>query len=91
VLLLFDKSFTKSLKKVKDNTIKQRILQFIDLIKKASSIQEISSVKKIKGFNNYYRYRFGDYRIGFRLEESNVVILIVIAKRNDIYKQFPLK
>ncbi len=89
MIVLFDKSFTKSLRKIKDKTIKRRIVGFISLMKTSEHIHEVSSVKKIKGFKNYYRYRFGDYRIGIRQVSPTTIKLIVIAKRSDIYKLFP--
>ncbi|PKP45051.1 MAG: plasmid stabilization protein [Bacteroidetes bacterium HGW-Bacteroidetes-12] len=87
--VFFDKSFTKSVEKIKDKKIKQAILKFIESVKAMESIRDIHSVKKIQGFKNYYRYRFGDYRIGFEQTDENSIILIVVAKRNDIYKFFP--
>ncbi|MBW6484397.1 MAG: type II toxin-antitoxin system RelE/ParE family toxin [Vicingaceae bacterium] len=87
--VFFDKSFTKSIENIKDKKIKQSIFQFIESVKVAKSIRDIHRVKKIQGFKNYYRYRFGDYRIGFEQTDENTIVLIVVAKRNDIYKVFP--
>ncbi len=46
-------------------------------------------VKKLKGYKDYYRIRVGNYRIGFRLHESNKVVFYRVKSRADIYKVFP--
>ena len=40
------------------------------------------------GFKNLYRMRIGGYRIGFRLD-NEVITLLAVAKRDEIYKIFP--
>ena len=87
--VLYDKSFSKSLDKIKDHKTKQALLKFIENLKIANNLQKIKRLKKIKGFKSYYRYRLGDYRIGFELTKENNILLIIVAKRNDIYKKFP--
>lgn len=42
--------------------------------------------KKLKDKNDIYRFRAGSYRIVFRLEK-NMVILLTIKHRKDIYKK----
>ena len=79
----------KVLTKLKTIKTKQALLKFIENLKIANNLQEIKQLKKIKGFKSYYRYRLGDYRIGFELTKENNILLIIVAKRNDIYKKFP--
>ena len=45
-------------------------------------------VKSIRGFNNYYRIRMGDYRIGFKAEDK-AVIFMRVCHRKDIYRYYP--
>jgi len=65
MIVEFDKSFLKSLSKVKDSRelykVKSQILQ----LEKAKGLNNIKSLKKLIGFKNYYRIRVGNYRIGF--------------------------
>jgi mRNA interferase RelE/StbE len=89
MIVLYDKSFSKSIDAINDKPTKNKLLAFIDKAKNATNIQELSSVKKIKGYKNYYRYRFGNYRVGFEQIDNQTIALIVVAKRNDIYKLFP--
>ncbi len=44
--------------------------------------------KKIKGMDDLYRVRVGDYRILYLIENEKLVILIVrIRHRKDVYKK----
>ena len=42
-------------------------------------------IKKLKGYDNHYRIRVGDYRILFFREEGTAKIYD-ISHRNDVYK-----
>lgn len=85
----FDKSFAKSLDKLKSRKVKTKLIEIIDELEKAASVQDVKSVKKLQGFKNFYRIRIGEYRLGFELLGDTVVLLILIAHRKDIYKKFP--
>ena len=87
--LLFDESFEKSIKKLKDKRIKIRVIDLIETFQEAENITEVPNIKKMQGFQSFYRVRLGDYRVGFELLEDNIVYLILIAHRKDIYKYFP--
>jgi len=84
----FDKSFAKSVDKLKNKRIKNKIIEFIETLEIANSLQDVSSIKKLKGDKISYRKKIGDYRIGFEYD-NDVVTLIVVAHRKDIYKNFP--
>jgi len=85
----FDKSFLKSISKIKDTSILSKIKQTISEVENAKSLGELKNLKKLLGFKNYYRIRLGEYRIGFEKLNSTKVRLIIIAHRKDIYKNFP--
>lgn len=78
----------KDLKKIKDKIVLIQFRKFLEKIKQVSSLEELENIKKIKGERKYYRYRFGDYRAGFKFEDSEILILKV-AHRKDIYRYFP--
>jgi mRNA interferase RelE/StbE len=85
----FDKSFEKSLEKVKNKSIYPDIEKIIFQCENSKSLSEIHSVKKLSGFKNYYRIRMGEYRIGFERVNRDTIRFILIAHRKDIYKSFP--
>jgi mRNA interferase RelE/StbE len=82
-----DKSFQKDIEKL-DSDTKKQISEIVLQITQAPTIHQIPNVKKIKGFKNSFRIRFGNYRIGIRIE-LETVIFIRVLHRKDIYKYFP--
>ncbi|MDX1767137.1 MAG: plasmid stabilization protein [Arenibacter troitsensis] len=86
--VIFLKSFLSDIKKVKDKGLKSRIKKLILEIEAAKSLEEITGVKKMRGYSIAYRIRMGDYRLGL-YKEADCVELARFLKRNDIYKVFP--
>jgi len=84
----FDKSFSKSIEKLNDRHVKEKIIKFISELEKADSLKELTQIKKLKGDSISYRKKIGSYRIGFEYDK-NTITLIVLAHRKDIYKSFP--
>ena len=87
--VVFDRSFSKSLDKIKSNPLKRKIEGVIIEMERANSISEIRKLKKMTGHKLFFRIRIGDYRLGLELENNSVLRLIVIAHRKDIYRIFP--
>jgi mRNA interferase RelE/StbE len=84
----FKKSFLKDLQKLTNQKLKSNILQTILQVEEAGSIGEIRNLKKLAGFEAYYRIRVNDYRIGLKIE-NDTVFFVVFEHRKDIYKTFP--
>jgi mRNA interferase RelE/StbE len=82
------KQVEKDLRKINDKKLLLQFKNFLLEIKEVTSINELSGIKKIKGERFYYRYRIGDYRVGFKIEDNEVSILKV-AHRKEIYRFFP--
>jgi mRNA interferase RelE/StbE len=89
MIVEFDKSFEKSLQKIRDKSLFPRIERIIINLEKAKSLADIPNLKKLAGFKEYYRIRTGDYRLGFEKLSNTTIRLIIIANRKDIYKLFP--
>jgi len=87
--VVFDKSFNKSIDKIRDIKVKERIIKIIISVENADNVEIIPQVKKMRGWQNYYRIKFGDYRIGIELETNNTIRFIIAAHRKDIYRNFP--
>ena len=85
---LFEKSFGRDLKKVKDKRLLAQVQEIIEQVKSASSMGEISNLKKLQGYETYYRIRVGNYRIGIEVMEGRV-IFVCLLHRKDIYRYFP--
>lgn len=84
----FKKTFLKELEKLKNKSLKNSIYNSIIQVELAESISEIKNIKKLAGFEMYYRLRVGDYRIGLKLE-NDIVNFVIFEHRKDIYKTFP--
>ena len=84
----FKKTFLKELEKLKNKSLKNSIYNSIIQVELAESISEIKNIKKLAGFEMYYRLRVGDYRIGLKLE-NETVNFVIFEHRKDIYKTFP--
>jgi mRNA interferase RelE/StbE len=89
MIVEFDKSFEKSLDKLKDKSLYPKIEKVISILEKTNSLIELASIKKLSGYKVYYRYRLGDYRIGIEQISKNTIRVIVIAHRKDVYDVFP--
>ncbi|MDH5475600.1 MAG: hypothetical protein OEX22_07930 [Cyclobacteriaceae bacterium] len=58
------------------------------MVKKAENFDDLSGIKKLTGFDDAFRIRTGNYRIGVFVDEE-VVQFARVAHRKDIYKIFP--
>ena len=73
---------SKELEKLPKKT-KQQIKDFLTNFRKPDQI----SSKKMKGVENTYRTRIGDYRILFKIyTDEHVVVIIKIAHRKQVYR-----
>ena len=84
----FRASFAKDLRSIKSKEILSRIKEVIGQVEKAQSLQEITSIKKLKGGRNYYRIRVGEYRIGLVIE-GDEISFVRCLDRKEIYRYFP--
>ncbi|MFP4671712.1 MAG: type II toxin-antitoxin system RelE family toxin [Desulfohalobiaceae bacterium] len=84
----YKKRFLRDLEKLPES-VKQRVqeIAFVEL-PGVDDVQQISGLKKLKGFNVYYRLRYSDYRLGISIVEDKIVFHRVLH-RKDIYRYFP--
>ena len=86
--ILIDKSFERDAKRLSIQ-IQQQVKVTIEQLIAAKSLQEVKCTK-MEGAKNAFRIRLGSHRIGFYLEDNQVVLSRVLD-RKDIYKYFPKK
>ena len=90
MIVIPTKKFNKRLENLeRDALTVARAEKAIAKLRKASSLHDVPNVETIEGSPGYYRLRFGDYRIGFRLVDENTVILLSIGHRSVFYRSFP--
>lgn len=62
---------------------KQRIVKAIE------KLPEGEDIKKLKGHDNIYRLRIGDYRILYTVDNGEFVVIVINAgNRGQIYNQY---
>jgi len=85
---VYRKKFLKELSRIPSKTrikIEQAVFSEIPKLEKIGSAKNI---EKLKGYSSYYKIRFGDYRVGLKLENDEIVFETVLH-RKEIYKYFP--
>ena len=83
----FSKDFNKSVRKL-SGKILQSLIETIDEVKAAESIEQISNCKKIESLNSVYRIRIGDKRAFFVLHvqiEGDLVMFEYLLSRGEAY------
>lgn len=87
--LRYAKSFEKDIEDVRHNAeTRRRLAAVIQHLKTIGSFRELHGIRKIEGYENYYRLRVGDYRLGIKLV-NDVIELIRFLHRKEIYRRFP--
>lgn len=88
--VLFKRTFIKDFKKL-SNDVKEEVREIcISIFPKIKSLSEFKKYpfQKIKGFEDYYRIKIGNFRIGFK-KSNHQVIFMKVLHRKDIYRHFP--
>lgn len=61
-----------------------KIKGFIEELENALTLEDVGNVKKMTGYTTAFRWRIGDYRLGFYKNENSIELAIFL-KRSDIY------
>jgi mRNA interferase RelE/StbE len=54
-----------------------------------SGLSDKLDIRKIQGYESYYRIRIGQYRIGCEIEAGDKITFYRLKNRKDIYRVFP--
>ena len=84
----YRKKFLKELSKLPSHYSSQ-IEEFVFVILPTSeNLEEIGRVEKMTGYKNYFKIRFGNYRVGLKKDNQSIIVETV-KHRKEIYKFFP--
>ena len=87
--IFFKPTFLKDLKKLPKNIQLEIKNICFEIFPKIKNLNELNlDIKQLKGFKNFYRIKIGNYRLGFKKENNNIIFMRV-KHRKDIYKLFP--
>ena len=85
----YSERFLKDLKSLKNYNVYDQIKKLcFDELPSCSDLKSVKNLKKMVSFKNYFRIKVGNYRIGLKVEK-NVVTILRVLHRNEIYKYFP--
>ncbi|MFO0790448.1 MAG: type II toxin-antitoxin system mRNA interferase toxin, RelE/StbE family [Pirellulales bacterium] len=84
----FRRSFTRDLRKIKQRQVLKSVQRAIESVEAAELLTDIANLKKLVGYDTFYRIRVGDYRIGVVIEAGEVDFVRCLHRR-DLYRYFP--
>ena len=84
----YEARFERDLRNIRNKNLLQRMRNVIDEVKKAGNTQQISNLKKLKGYEIFYRIKLGDYRIGIEIVEDEIIFVRFLHRR-EVYRFFP--
>ena len=83
--ILYGKRFSKDLDAIRhDAKVKKTLLELIERIRAADSLGDLKDVRKIEGYQGYFRIKVGDYRLGVKAEKNRIEIITVNLARRTI-------
>ena len=85
---LYSKKFLKDLSAIPKNERVQIEVFVFETLVKCNSISETGKIEKLRGYQNFYKIRFGAYRVGLKLQGETLTLERVLH-RKDIYRYFP--
>ncbi len=70
---------------------RRRLAAILHTLDVTERLSDLPNCKEMQGKKNkgYYRIRFGDYRLGFKVVDINTLSLIDVGPRGDFYNRFP--
>jgi mRNA interferase RelE/StbE len=63
----------------------ERIIDILNILEKEGLSARID-IKKLRGYQKYYRIRLGNYRILFELTSDQIIVVFSISQRENAYK-----
>jgi mRNA interferase RelE/StbE len=86
--MTYEIMITKTIQKQLDNlpnNIQERVYEKIAQL---AEEPRPDGVFKLKGYDNEYRIRIGDYRLVYEIRDEQLIVLLVQCKhRRDVYKK----
>lgn len=84
----YEARFERDLRSIRNKNLLQRIRNVINEVKKAENTHQISNLKKLKGYETFYRIKLSDYRIGIEIVEDEIIFVRFLHRR-EVYRFFP--
>ena len=79
---------SKSVQKQIDNLPNDLVERVIEKIQNLASEPRPDGIVKLKGSDNEYRIRIGDYRVRYEIDDESQLVQILQCKhRKDVYRK----
>ena len=85
----FTNKYEKQFDRITDSKIRKQVVDAVRSIIDSPKLEQVPSIKKLKGFKNAFRVRSGQYRIGLIQQTDGTILIAAIDFRKDFYKGFP--
>ena len=69
----YESKFAKDLRSIRDTKLLAKIKEMIDECKVAENLTELKNIKKLQGYETFYRIRIGDYRVGIEVLNDELI------------------
>ncbi len=70
----FETKFAKYLRAIRDQKLLNKVKEIIEDCKSVNTPLEINHIKKMQGYDSFYRIRLGEYRIGLEIINDEITI-----------------
>ncbi len=85
--VLFQKSAYKEYRKL-PKSVQNKVDEVLEILS-INPLGEVLRFKKIRGKENHYRIRVGDYRIIYTPQNDQLIIRVIrVGHRKDVYRFF---
>jgi len=84
----YQKKFLKDLADIPSRYRKEIEIFVFETLPAAKTLAELNKFEKLSGYDNFFKARFGDYRIG-AYNHGNYVELKRVLHRKEIYRYYP--
>ena len=83
------KRFERNFNSIHDPDVLEEIVTTIESAQEASTVDDIPGIKKMRNYQNAYRIRIENYRIGILYQSGSTMEFVCVLHRSVVYKQFP--
>jgi mRNA interferase RelE/StbE len=82
--IAYSKKFLKQLSEL-PKSYRNKIERFVfEDLKQTDALAKLGNIEKMQGYDNHYKVRFGDYRIGLQEKDGNIIIKVVMHRKKFI-------
>lgn len=88
MIIEYSKQFLKELALIPSRS-RISIEKFVfEELPRLNNTNESKKIESLKGYRNFFKIRFGNYRVGLQ-KEGGIIVVKRVLHRKEIYKYFP--